>query len=295
MVEFDVWVYAAIAAKVLIYAGSLTAIGLLSFQFAIDRSITKQTFPYTRWLIAALLITALATLMRVGVRAGLLIDDGLQGMVDPEMLQLTIEGPLGFSSMARLLGVLLIFGGLLFPLQRVILMIAGSLCIAISFALVGHATGVPRGVLTVLIILHVIAGSFWFGALGPIYHTAAGPERLPDAAILSHRFGVWALWIVVLLIVVGASFIILRFGNPLGLVGSAYGWVLLGKLVLVSSLLALAALNKLRLVPAMAAQDEHAAHRLRHSIRWEVVVFLAIFVATAVLTTATQLPGTQAQ
>ena len=40
---------------------------------------------------------------------------------------------------------------------------------------------------------------------------------------------------------------------------ATYGWILVGKLVLVCGLLSLAALNKLRLTPALSRHDAAAA------------------------------------
>jgi putative copper resistance protein D len=55
--------------------------------------------------------------------------------------------------------------------------------------------------------------------------------------------------------------------------------------VFVTGLLTLAALNKLRLVPAFAGEQAAAASSLRRSIAAEILLASAIFTATAALTT----------
>ena len=59
-------------------------------------------------------------------------------------------------------------------------------------------------------------------------------------------------WLVVpVLIVAGLSFAWLMSGTFAALFGTAYGWTLLAKLACVSAVLVLAALNKMRFVPAL--------------------------------------------
>lgn len=72
--------------------------------------------------------------------------------------------------------------------------------------------------------------------------------------------------------------------------GTAYGQMLLIKLALVAIVLGIAALNKLRLVPDLTANQPGAGAHLRTSLGWETLVFLAIFSATAVLTTSFTVP-----
>ena len=66
---------------------------------------------------------------------------------------------------------------------------------------------------------------------------------------------------------------------------------MLVKLVLVALLLGLAALNKLRLTPALRAGHPRARSRLLWSIRIEAVVVLAVLVTTSTLTTVASPSG----
>ena len=80
-------------------------------------------------------------------------------------------------------------------------------------------------------------------------------------------------------------------GNITDLVATGYGLTLLAKIGAVACLLAAAAVNKLRFVPAMRNVDRMAAVGLRRSfaVEWTSVCF--VLMATAVLTTVPGLPS----
>ena len=79
--------------------------------------------------------------------------------------------------------------------------------------------------------------------------------------------------------------------TPARLLDTEYGRMLLVKLILVGAVLGLGALNKLRMVPALGAGKPRAAHAFRTVLRIEAAGFVAVFLATALLTSATTLPG----
>ena len=70
---------------------------------------------------------------------------------------------------------------------------------------------------------------------------------------------------------------------------AVYGLLLLGKLAAFGLLLLLAAWNRWRAVPALAAEDlpaaSAAAKALRRTIAIEYLLIVAVFATTAVLTT----------
>ena len=74
------------------------------------------------------------------------------------------------------------------------------------------------------------------------------------------------------------------------MVTTGYGLALSGKVVLVSGLLGLAALNRFRLVPAVDRGERRAAARLGLSVRLEMLGALAIILVTSLLTTSLALP-----
>jgi putative copper export protein len=83
----------------------------------------------------------------------------------------------------------------------------------------------------------------------------------------------------------GACLLVELLHHAADLWGSGYGRMLLAKLLLVAGLLALAALNHLRLTPRLLAYDRSALKALRRSIRAEIALAGIILLVTAALTT----------
>ena len=90
--------------------------------------------------------------------------------------------------------------------------------------------------------------------------------------------------------VVGLVFAWLMTGSVAALLTTAYGWTLLAKLGVVTGLMALAALNKWRFVPALTTGAPTAASHLRRSIQIEAIAVVIILLATATLTSITTPP-----
>lgn len=286
--EIDQWVISAIVVKFGIYVTSFIAAGTAIFWRVVDPQ-SELTKSYFKIILPTALSAMVLTALQVSIRAGLLIDDGFAGMLDGEMLALAIEGPMGQSVGALALGLMLLIIAELILSLRELLLFAGAFLIALSFSLIGHATDEPRWLLTVFITIHLLAVSFWIGALIPLY---ASVRSTPSkCAELAHRFGHIASFVVPALIFMGIGFVAVRFGGPFALIGSSYGAALLIKLIIVGVLLLLAAMNKLRLVPAMRQGDQTAALNLQKTIFIEAICFAGIFLLTAFLTTAAELPS----
>lgn len=290
MFDLTQWDYAAILAKLAVYACSFLAMGSAMFILAnpaitlsIEASLRKITLAFAT-------IGILASALQFCVQAGRLIDDGFIGMIDPEMLSLVLNAPLGDAIALRFIGFLLLFmSAFRIPMTRIIAVV-GVCLVAISFSFVGHGTEEPRWLMGSLVTIHMLAVAFWIGALWPLHSAANGFMSLKDSGLLAHRFGRQAAWIVGLLVIAGLLLTYNLVGSVSLMWTSQYGIILLLKLGLVVALLGLAAGNKLKLVPAMLANDKNGAIRLKKSIKWEAMIFVLILSLTAVLTTVTELP-----
>lgn len=294
----------SILVRALGYGGGLLAAGsglyLVAYAArglpASDLSAVERVMRRTLWVGGlAVAVAVLATLAGFCVRAGHLSGMGMTGMIDPMMLTIVWEGPVGTAVLLRIASLVVLAAGLIAYRRaagRVIIGL-GAVGYALSYTFVGHATEEPRWLLTTVLTVHLLAVSFWFGAFAPL---AAATRSLAakDAAGLLGAFGRTAVWLVALLVAAGAIFAVYLIRSPEGLFGSSYGQILLIKLAIVSGLLGLAALNKLRLVPALEAGDEHSRGRLVRSIRLEALAVVAIFLTTAVLTSVAPPPGLEA-
>ena len=286
LAPIDGWAIAAIIAKAVGYGAALLAMGGPLFVL-VFRSSSNDVRQLARKVAVIAALIGLAVLaLRFGIRAARISGMGLSGAVDPMMLGFVWDSPLGAAAIWRGAGELLVVALLIRGIVGLSAGLIGALLIAVSYTFVGHSLGDPRWLLASLLTLHLLAAAFWIGALLPLRHAVGQPE----GARLLHRFGNVASLTVALLFVVGLIFAWLMTGSFSNLLSTAYGKTLLAKLGVVSGLMALAALNKWRFVPALASGTPTAVPHLRRSIQIEAIAVLLILMATATLTSITTPP-----
>ena len=286
LAPIDGWAITAIIAKAVGYGAALLAMGGPLFVL-VFRSSSNDVRQLARKVAVIAALIGLAVLaLRFGIRAARISGMGLSGAVDPMMLGFVWDSPLGAAAIWRGAGELLVVALLIRGIVGLSAGLIGALLIAVSYTFVGHSLGDPSWLLASLLTLHLLAAAFWIGALLPLRHAVGQPE----GARLLHRFGNVASLTVALLVVVGLIFAWLMTGSFSNLLSTAYGKTLLAKLGVVSGLMALAALNKLRFVPALASGTPAAVPHLRRSIQIEAIAVLLILMATATLTSITTPP-----
>jgi copper transport protein len=150
--------------------------------------------------------------------------------------------------------------------------------VGLSLAMTGHAaTAPPEMVTRPAIFLHGLGVAFWIGALAPL----AALVSKPAAALpVVYRFSRIAVPVVAMLALTGLALAVVQLEKLAALVETRYGLILSIKLALVAALLALAALNRVRLTPALA-RDEAVAPALKRSILLECLIGLAILAVVA--------------
>lgn len=289
--SFDSWTIAIVLASAALYACSLAAAGGAIFRLCfpvLPPDLLRGCSRMAAGLAAAAL---LLTGLRLSLQAGFLAGTGPAGMAEPDLLLFVVDGPAGLSAGLRSAGLLLLIAMLLPGPLGAAGGAAGAVLTCLSFAFIGHSTGEPRLLLAALLLLHLLAVSFWLGALLPLLRVAATlPTAAAGAAMI--RFGRFAGWAVGGLLAAGLALGVLLVGSVTALLTSGYGQLLLLKLVLVAALLALAALNRLRLSPALARGEAAAGRHLRRSIAAEILLAAAVLLVTAALTSTMQAPAT---
>jgi copper resistance protein D len=283
-VNLDLWDGAAVLLKAAVYAATLGAAGGVFF-LAYMRSLLK---PADRLAIARVLcilvaVAIAASTARVLLTAASIASDAA-GMLDVRLLAMVWRGGEGRASALRAGGLLLAIPALARGGRGGWLAIAGAAVAATSFAWVGHARAAAQAVAPFLVSVHVLAAAFWLGALAPLAIEARcrAPRELGAVAA---RFGRIAMAVVGALLAAGAAVLWILLGSFSELWTSGYGRFASVKIALVACLLALAAWNKLRLVPHIVAGDPVAVRSLGRSIRAEMLVAGLILLITAALTT----------
>lgn len=276
----------AIALKAGNYAASLLCLGGPLFLAAFPGADSRIKKVAKHVAILCALALPLLVALRIAIRSARISGGGLEGMLDPIMLQIVWESPLGNFALLQVIGCALILAASAARQLQLFVGLTGAIIVATSFATIGHSLGQPRYLLAPVIVIHILAGAFWVASLAPLYRAS----REANGVVLLHRFGVLAGLAVPILAIVGLVFAWCMLGSLSLLFTTDYGVTLVAKLVLVAGLLSLAALNKFRLVPEMGQSAQAAGKKLRRSIAFEAIAIGTILIVTAALTSVTTPP-----
>jgi len=208
------------------------------------------------------------------------------GVWDASLQKLAMTSGVAIAAVLRIVGLALIVwamraGGEVRGAGRWAVLL-GALLVAASFAATGHTTDAEhRWVLATLLLLHLLVIEFWFGALIPLMLLT---QRAPEtAANTIRRFSSLATWLVPVILVAGLG---MAWGliPDLRVFREPYGELLLAKVIGFAALMALAALNKWRLAPALEAGNFAVARHFQWSAGAEYALIGAVLAVTAVMT-----------
>lgn len=265
------------AARTLLYAGLFIGVGGVFFtSFVGGGTRTVRRTP------AMLILAGLAAV---------LLSVGLQGLDALDLPLGSIAAALpwktglatSYGLTAKIAAASLIAGltALAVPRQigRVLALLA-FIGIGLALSASGHASAAhPQWLTRPAVFLHAVGIAFWAGALLPL--GVAFASRTSEAERLLRRFSRLIPVALLPLVAGGMLLAAIQLASPSALWTTAYGRVLLAKLVLLAALFALAALNRFRLTGPAEAGDSVAAARLARSIRIEIILVLAIFAVAA--------------
>ena len=286
----DIWELASAAARFLLYLGALGSVGLVLTRIVFGRESGGMHGAMIRRATALAVLALFAACIGFALKGAAMTGEA-SGMTDPEMLGLLWQTPVGTGLAIRVAGLVLVLLGLRLPGIGLPIAAGGGLAALWSFTGVGHVADAGALWLELLLLLHLAFAAFWIGILSPLRTLAGDPEGLSLAAGLGHRFGRIAAVTVPLLIAAGIVMAWRLVGSIEALLATSYGLTLLAKTGGVACLLAAAAANKLRFVPAMRAGDRSGAAALRRSIVVEWAAVCLVLLATAALTTLQGAPS----
>lgn len=263
--------------QVLLYVGILGTTGLVLFRHLVldPAAATLRLLRPTAQLTAVGLVGLLLFLVADGAW---LVGSGAAGLVDPDLLWHSLTSRTGA---ATVLGA----GGLALALVargRAAATVGAALALA-SLPLTGHTRSFgPAWLVVGSDVLHVLAGSLWFGGLLGLFLTLRSPAvDTPAAARTVARFSTAAAWLVLTLAVSGTLLAWRILPGPAALGTTGYGLTLLAKVATVGCVLAVAAWNRFRLVPRVAGSGSRSL--LRRTVGVEAAVLLLALSLTGVL------------
>ena len=232
-----------------------------------------------------LLITATATITLSASRIVFLnvqMGDGATAF-DPDLTGLSwlVLGP---STLAFGIGACVVGLGAL--TNRRTLLALGAVVTVGGFALTGHTQALANpGVMPWAASLHALIGGFWIVAPLTLWPaTSLGNDELLRRL---HRFSAVAVAAIPVLLGLGVWLAWTLARGWDGLIGSAYGQLLLVKLAAGLAAMGMGAINKQYLTAKVADQPERGRRWLRYALAIETALFAAAIVAVSAATTLT--------
>lgn len=229
--------------------------------------------------IAAFVFTLAHYLVEPGRMAG-----SWSGILDPMMHTLLLDTNVATAAATRLLGLFALTAGF-FAVGWLgsAAALLGSALLVISFTLIGHSVMHDlRWLLVALLAIHLLVVAFWYGALLPLVIMSRRNESA-NVSLAIGRFSAIATWTVPLIFLAGLGMSVLlleRWEN----LWTPYAQLLLAKIVGFALLMALAALNKWRFGPAIAAGSRRALIAFRRTAMTEWILIMGVLAVTAAMT-----------
>ena len=286
----EIWAILQPTVKFLLYVLSFLAVGTGLFIFHFRALLSPSTYAYCCTLVRksslyGSIIAPLLILMTAGNIGG-----DLRSWFDPLMINIALTSKAGQSILVLFSGFLIVFFWIsFFQKQKLILGVFGCALILLSFSLYGHST-IKGFSSQLLIILHLGTISYWVGSFLPLRFSTYGKFEEENLFQIAHKFGVYATYYIAVLLISGLVLGTILVGGFQQLLTSDYGKAFLFKLVFVSILLGIGAVNKFRLVPQLKNKNPDHVIKLRKSINIEICILFLILVISSLLTTSIELP-----
>lgn len=283
-----------IVTRTLHFAAALSLVGVLGFAVFIADDppprLARQLRSAARFSAALMLLTAPLWLILVAANLSaenlaVTISSGVPKTV---LLETQFGHALGLRFVLTLLLLPLIarLGKNAFLDRTAVLIAAASAALMAWQGHAGDEIGRDAVIHLTADAAHLIAAGLWVGALVPLMLLLRGATETRRQYQVAMRFSTLGVLCVGALLPSGIVNAYYLVGSIEALVGTTYGQILLLKLVLVLTMLALAAVNRWRLVPQLPGRDgDAAARRIARHAALEAALGLGVIVIVAALGT----------
>jgi copper transport protein len=278
------------------YLGTLAAAGLVVFVVffaprrarALHQRIRRLMFGLAGLaVVAAIVSIPISAAWQDAATPSALFTSGVWRAGDQWLVTALVAAGLGF-------GLAGIVGLKARPGDRLLSALAcgGAALAAGAFALAGHTrTFGPTWLVLTADLAHVAAAAVWLGGIAGLILALADKELTPGAAAASvSRFSFAAAGVVGILAIAGVLLGWRILGSWQALFGTGYGWTLLVKVGIAAGIVAVAALNRYRLLPMVRAGQADSTQAagwrlLRRTVSAEAVLLVSVLAVTGLLVT----------
>ena len=285
----DLWTFINPILRILIYGTALISIGTVLFNFHFKNYFNYEVNNYCNKILKqsssfGILVSIFVFFSIAGNLGG-----DIESLFDLSLIKLSFETLQSKST-------ILLFIGFVFLKISTInkknftpkFQFLGAIILVISFVVIGHS--LSSGINSqFLLVVHLICISYWVGSFLPLRYMCK-MKNYTNLYTIAHNFGVYAIIYISLLIITGLIFSYILLGGILPLITSAYGYVLLIKISLVSIILFVGAINKFKIVPLIKIDQINGQNKLNKSIQIEILIIFIILLFTSILTTSLTTP-----
>ena len=285
----EIWTILNPIIRTFIYLTALYSIGCVLFKVHFHKFFNEEINIYCKKIIRdsaflGLIISILAFLSVAGNLGG-----EIESIFEIDLIELSFETMQGKSYLLLIIGFSLLCFSYYF--QHIFMNafdIIGTVIILISFIVIGHS--LSQGIYTqILLLVHLFCISYWLGSF-LLLKKMCNIKNYENLYLVAHNFGIYATFYIGLLVITGLIFSYFLLGGILPIITSTYGNVLICKLLLVSSVLMIGAINKFRIVPNIKENLSLGQSKLKRSINIEFMLTWFILFLTSILTTSLPTP-----
>ncbi|MEZ5177881.1 MAG: copper resistance protein CopC [Acidimicrobiales bacterium] len=242
------------------YVAILASAGAVWMGAALRRD--DEPTPVGRVVTGLSAVGLLAVVLQVPVQASLATGQGLGAIGQEGVLGIALADGVGWSIAISGIGLiaLLVTAGLPFRSNVRLLALAGAALAPLGLVVTGHTRTMSPAVVGYLAdAAHVAAGAVWIGGLGAllaVVRRRRADDDVAGAARALATFSGWAGAVVAVVVAAGLALTWLEVGSLRALTSTTYGRYLMAKVAVALAVVAGAAWNRFRLVPAIVADAD---------------------------------------
>ncbi len=268
--------------RAVVFVLVLKAAGLAMFMALQGPDLTAAGLRRVRLLAVITAACGLLAVLVQGLTEPVHLAGSVAGLADPMLRRLAWSSAAATVPLMRLAGLLVLWSGSRRPHAG--MLVLAALVLGGSFLVSGHAlTDAHRLLLLPLLALHVLVAAFWFGAVAAFWGLMLNGEAPPVRAL--EAFSRRAVRGVPLMGLAGLAMALLLVPG-IGALARPYGLLLVAKALLFTGVLALAAVNRLRLLPSLREGVVAARGTVLATLSAEYVLLLAAVAVAALMTGA---------